>query len=139
MEEELARNPDALLTYESPTVPDPITIDELLNSLEVIKRKEEADKAMLETIGEMSHEELRTKLLAWAQVGFPNTYELSRIVITPPNMCSDGVNRGLLEYIQFCSGKQIHEHVAVLAQKTSGMTIAYVNYQTYIAIVVTKV
>jgi hypothetical protein len=126
-------------TVEPPPPPPPITIDELLNSTAVILQKEADDKLALEAIGNISHDELKTKLLSWATSGFPNVYEIHRVTIVPPVACSDGVSRELSEYIVFCSGKTISEHVALLQAKVQGMSISFANMGTYISIVVSKV
>lgn len=118
--------------------PAPITIDDLLSTVEMIQQKEAQDKLTLEGIGAMSHDTLKAKLLNWATAGFPNVYEVYRVSITPPAQCSDSVVRNLEDYIQFCSGKTIQEHVAVLGAKVTGMDISFANMGNYIAIVVTK-
>lgn len=118
--------------------PAPISIDELLQSSEVLVKKENDDKALLESIGKMSKAVLKEKLLSWALLNFPNAYELMPITIQPPSKCSDGVTRNLTDYIQFCSGKTIQEHVAVLQEKVTGMTISFANMGSHIAVVVTK-
>ena len=118
--------------------PPPISIDDLISSSEVVKKKEDDDKAILESIGTMSNDALKSKLLTWALAGFPNVYELMKITIAPPTICSDGVVRNLSEYIVFCSGKPIQDHVAALQEKVTGMTISFANMGGYIAIVVTK-
>jgi hypothetical protein len=125
-------------TTVPPPPPAPITIDDLLNSVEVLTKKEADDKAILEGIGNISHDTLKSKLLSWATAGFPNVYEIHRVTINPPAQCSDGVVRNLADYIQFCSGKTIQEHVAILADKVTGMVISFANMATYIAIVVSK-
>ena len=119
--------------------PAPITIEDLLSSTEALQKKEADDKSAIESIASISTETLKSKLLNWALAGFPNVYELMRVSIQPPNVCSDGVVRTLSEYIQFCSGKPIQDHVAVLQEKVTGMTISFANMGGYIAIVVTKV
>lgn len=121
-----------------PPPPQPITIDDLLNSVEVVQQKERDDKSALESIGNMSHDTLKTKLLSWASAGFPNVYEIHRVTIIPPVQCSDGVTRNLSDYITFCSGKTINEHVDLLAAKVTGMSISFANMSNYIAIVVSK-
>lgn len=121
-----------------PPPPPPITIDDLLSSVEVITQKENEDKALLEGIGNMSHDTLKNKLLSWATAGFPNVYEITRITINPPALCSDGVHRELADYITFCSGKTINEHVDILGAKVTGMTISFANMGSFIAIVVSK-
>lgn len=129
------------INSELGTIPEvfvPITIDDILNSVEVITKKEADDKALLESIGAMPVDTLKEKLLQWAKLGFPNVYEIQKIIITPPTKCSDGVTRNLSDYIEYCSGKPIQDHVAGLQSKVSGMTISFANMNTYIAIVVSK-
>jgi hypothetical protein len=127
-----------VMNLTPPPPPPPITINDLLSSVEVLTQKENQDKVALEGIGNMSHDTLKNKLLSWATAGFPNVYEITRVTITPPALCSDGVNRNLADYIVFCSGKTISEHVEVLAAKVTGMNITFANMGTYIAIVVSK-
>lgn len=119
--------------------PAPISINDILSSVEVLEQKEAADKGILEGIGAITFETLKSKLIQWAKTGFPNAYEIYQVNITPPNVCSDGVTRDLATYIQFCSGKTITEHVEVLQNKVTDMTISFANMGTYIAIVVSKV
>jgi hypothetical protein len=123
--------------YVAPPPP-PITIDDLLNSIEVVRQKESSDKILLENIGNISQEDLKTKLIAWAVAGFPNVYELLQVSIVPPSTCSDGISRGLAEYIQFCSGKTIHDHVNILQQKVTNIVVSFANMGNYISIVVSK-
>jgi hypothetical protein len=127
-------------TEQNPVIlpPPVITMNDILSSVEVVVQKEQNDKATLESIGTMSFEELKNKLLVWATLGFPNVYEIKKIVITPPTVCSDGVTRGLTEYIEFCSGKTMQDHVIALQQRVQDMTISFANMGTYIGIVVTK-
>lgn len=126
-------------TGPPPPPPAPISIDDLLNSMEVVKQKEADDKNLLESIGNISQEALKTKLIAWAVAGFPNAYGIHSITILPPATCSDGVKRDLTDYIQFCSGKTIHEHVEVLQQKVANISVSFANMGSYISIVVSKV
>ena len=118
--------------------PVPISINDLLQSVEVMQKKEADDKLLLESIGNMSHEELKQKLLAWATKGFPNIYEIYQISIIVPEKCSDGQVRNLADYILFCSGKPMYEHVQKLSEKVNGISLAFVNMQSYIGIVVSK-
>lgn len=118
--------------------PPPIGIDDLLNSIEVIQKKEADDKLLLESIGNLSQEELKSKLISWAIAGFPNTHEIHTITILPPSICSDGVTRDLPGYIAFCSGKTIHEHIDLLQQKVTNISVSFANMGTHISIVVSK-
>lgn len=132
---------DILASASRPTeIVNPIlTIDDILNSVEILTKKEAEDRSVLESIGTMSSDDLKFKLLNWAKIGFPNVHEIHRISITPPAKCSDGVSRNLAEYIEFCSSKPLQDHVAILQSKVSGMAISFANMQTYIAIVISKV
>ena len=128
--------PDEPIVVLPPPV---ISMNDILSSVELVMQKEKEDKATLESIGTIGFNDLKNKLLTWGTLGFPNVYEIYRIVITPPTVCSDGVSRSLGDYIEFCSGKPIQDHVAVLQQRVQDMTISFTNMGTYIGIVVTKV
>jgi hypothetical protein len=124
------------LTPQPP--PPPITLEDLINSVEALTKKESEDKTLLESIENMPSEDFKTKLISWAVAGFPNVYEIHRVVIVPPQKCSDGVSRGLADYIEFCSGKTINQHVEKLQEKVTGISLSFANMGTYIAIVVSK-
>lgn len=120
-------------------VPPPvITLDDILSSVEVVKQKENDDKASLESLASVPYDTLKSKLLTWATSGFPNVYELFKLTIVPPSICSDGVTRNLTEYIQFCSGKTMQEHVASIQQRVQDMVISFANMGSYIAVVVSR-
>lgn len=121
-----------------PEPPPPISLADILNSVEVLQQKELADKARLDSIGGASTDSLRPALITWATKGLPNAYPLLEIAIQPPAQCSDGVTRGLADYIVFCSGQTIESHVAQLQTKLTGMTVSYANLGYAIAIVVSK-
>jgi len=118
--------------------PPPITMDDLLNSVEVLLRKEKDDRLSLESIGNIAYTDLKQSLVNWATANFPNMYEIYRIVIVPPNVCSDGVTRRIDDYIVYVSGKTMMEHVEVLAQKVSNMQMSFCYFGSYIAVVVSK-
>ena len=124
--------------YVPPPPPPPISIEELLNSMEVVKQKETDDKSLLESIGNISQEALKTKLIGWAVAGFPSAYGIHTVTIVPPSSCSDGVSRSLTDYILFCSGKTIREHINVLQQKVTNISVSFANMGSHISIVVSK-
>jgi hypothetical protein len=110
-----------------------------LDSADLLEQKEAADKATLDAIGSISYDDLRTRLIAWGRNGFPNASPLQTVTVFPPTVCSDGVTRTLEDYIQFCSGKTIAEHVARLQAKVSSdICVGFANVGGAIAIVVTK-
>jgi hypothetical protein len=131
----------SIITPDGPFVvlpPPVISMTDILSSVELLTQKEATDKSTLESIGAIPFDDLKSKLLTWGTLGFPNIYEIYRVAITPPTVCSDGVSRSLGDYIEFCSGKPIQDHVAVLQQRVQDMTISFTNMGTYIGIVVTK-
>jgi hypothetical protein len=118
--------------------PPPISISDILNDVVVLQQKEAADKAALDAIGAATHDSLRSKFVTWATSGFPNAYTLMEVSVNPPAQCSDGVVRGLADYIVFCSDKTIQEHVALLQAKLVDMTVSFANMGYAIGIVVSK-
>lgn len=121
-----------------PTGPPTISLQDILSSIEVVQNQEAQDKAALEAIGTISFNTLKASLIQWANAGFPNAYEIHRVYVTPPSVCSDGVVRNLADYIVFCSGKTIAEHVDVLHQRTPDIEVSFANMGSYIGIVVSK-
>jgi hypothetical protein len=123
----------------TPPPPDILTLSDLLNDQSIVVSKEQADKALLETIGTQSVMSLRPKLVEWILKGRPSAFPLVSVNITPPPICSDGEVRGLLDYIQFCSGKTLNEHVSLLRAKLPDIDISYANIQGAITVVTVMV
>lgn len=115
-----------------------ISIEDILNDIEVVRQKEAVDKTTLEGIATISAEELRQRLVSWATQGFPNAWTLQEVVVQPPAQCSDGVARNLADYITFVSGKTIGDHIADLQTRLTGITVGYAWSGYAILIVVTK-
>ena len=115
-----------------------LTLAEILSATEVIAQKEANDKVALEGIGQLDIETLRAKLIQWAVLGFPNVYPVHEFHLVTPPLCSDGVSRILGEYITFCSGKSIQEHVAVLQGMLPDIAVAFCYTGASIQIVVSR-
>jgi hypothetical protein len=129
------------LNNPEPTGPAPlptISIQDILGSVEVVQNQESNDKSKLETIGLISFDTLRASLLQWASRGFPNAYTIYEVPMTAPSVCSDGVARNLPDYIVFCSGKTINEHVDVLQQRLVDITVSFAYSGSAILIVVSR-
>jgi hypothetical protein len=122
-----------------PPPPDILTLSDLLSDQSVIVSKEQADKTLLDTIGTQTVSNLRSKLVEWVLKGQPTTFPLLSLNIQPPSCCSDGVSRDLADYIQFCSGKTIQEHVAILQAKLPDITVSFANMCGITTVVVLKV
>ena len=121
-----------------PPPPPTLTIAEIMAAQEVLAKLEADDKAKLEAIGQLSIDTLRSKLIAWAVAGFPNNYPIHDLTITPPACCSDGVVRSLADYIVFCSGKSLSDHIAPLQTTLPDIQVAFTFSGSVISIVVIK-
>jgi hypothetical protein len=121
-----------------PTPPPTISLSDITSAVEVVQVKEAQDKVTLESIGTLSFESLKASLIQWAVAGYPNAYKIYEISVSPPGVCSDGVTRNLADYITFCSGKTIHEHVDVLQARTVDIDVSFAYTGSSIIIVVSK-
>lgn len=133
--------PETFPGYPGSTGPPPpqtISIQDILGSAEVVQNREADDKDKLEAIGVISFEALRASLLQWANRGFPNAYTIHEVPMAAPSVCSDGVTRNLPDYILFCSGKTINEHVDVLQQRLVDIVVSFAYSGSAILIVVSR-
>ena len=118
----------------------PLSLSDILAAGDLLVQKEAADKATLESIGAMTMAELRSYLIVWGRLGFPNAHVISSFTMICPSVCSDGVaGRSLGEYIVFCSGKTLSEHIEVLQAKvTPDIQFGFADFGGTIGIVVTR-
>ena len=121
-----------------PTPPPTILLSEILASQEALLARETEDKSKLEAIGQIPLDVLRAKLIAWAVAGFPNSYSVHDLTMKPPAWCSDGVVRDLSDYIKFCSGKPLFDHLAGLQATLPDITVGFTFSAPTISIVVIK-
>jgi hypothetical protein len=77
------------------------TLEELMQSHAVVVAKETTDKQILNGLTNPLRDQYRPQLFQWATLGFPPTFIVQIFEITPPNVCSDGVIRDLMAYLQF--------------------------------------
>jgi hypothetical protein len=128
-------------TDTGPTDTGPIVIrlDDILSESAVLLQKETADAATLSAIGNPNISAMRSVLVSWAVTGFAGSVRVAEVSIYPPSVCSDGIARDLSEYIQFVSGKTIHEHLALLAEKLPDFRVAFVYMGSSIHFMVSKV
>jgi hypothetical protein len=127
-----------MMESQGPPPPDVLTMSDLLSDQTVVVAKEQADKLLLETIGTQSVGNLRPKLVEWVLKGRPDAFPILSLAITPPSVCSDGETRDLTDYIPFCSGKTIREHVALLQDKLPDIQVSFANFGGVTTIVVLK-
>ena len=86
------------VTVEDPQI---VTLEELMQSHAVVLAKETVDKQSLTGLINPQREQYRPQLFQWAGLGFPTTFVVQSFEITPPNICSDGVTRDPMAYLQF--------------------------------------
>jgi hypothetical protein len=124
-----------------PATPTPtvLRLDDILSHSAVLLQKETADAAALAGVGTPDMNSLRDRLVAWAVTGFAGSVRVAEIEISPPPKCSDGVTRDLADYIQFVSGKNIYEHLSLLAEKLPDFRVAFVYMGSSIHFMVSKV
>ena len=67
----------------------------------VVVTKETADRTSLAGLINPTRDQYRPKLFQWAASGFSFAYIVQSFDITPPNICSDGVSRDTMAYLQF--------------------------------------
>lgn len=116
--------------------PDFLCLGDIMNCHDVVVAKEAADKVLLDQIGLQHVSAVRPKLVDWVGAGKPSAYPIMKLDIQPPSTCSDGISRNLPDYITFCSGKSIEEHVGLLQAKLSGISVSFANMSGQVAIVV---
>jgi hypothetical protein len=125
------------LMYVEP-VPDILYMDDLVSASEVLVAKERADGDVIRAIGLQSAVSLKPKLVEWVTKGKPNVFPIIEVAIEPPTRCSDGVERNLPDYIEFCSGHPIAHHMALIQVKLIGMALSYMRIGNNVAIVVSQ-
>lgn len=123
--------------YTEP-LPDVLSIDDLVSETEVLVAKETKDGDAIRAIGLQSTASLKPKLVEWVTKGKPNAYPIIEVPIEPPSQCSDGVTRNLPEYIEFCSGQSIGDHMTLLQAKLRGMVLSFMRVAQGVAIVVSQ-
>ena len=121
-----------------PPPPDILTLDDLLADHDLVLAKEAADKSRLDSIWGQPVQALKPKLLEWVMKGKPDGFPILELMIVPPAACSDGVARSLSDYISFCSGKTIQEHVALLQAKLPDIQVSFANFGGAVAVTVLK-
>ena len=102
-----------------------VDITELLNSHGAVLAQEATDRQTLSLLVNESRDTLRPQMFVWAAMGFPTVYVIQRFTVTPPPICSDGVSRGLYEYIQYLLGRDMGSIIASIQALCVGITISY--------------
>ena len=121
-----------------PPPPDILTFADIETDHVVLLAKETADGTALRTIGTMSVLGMKPVFVDWYAKGCPNAFPVYSAKITPPPVCSDGIVRSLADYIVFCSGSTIQEHIALFQAKLPDIQVSYANLRGDVSVVVSK-
>jgi len=77
------------------------TLEELVNTRGAIIQQETVDKASMLSVFQPNATTLKTQLIVWASLGFPEYWKVLSLEINPPNVCSDGETRGVHAYSRY--------------------------------------
>lgn len=103
----------------------PFSIDDLINSQQVIIDKENTDRVTAVAFATMPIDNIKTNMYTWASIGFPTAYCVSSLSLMPPAVCSDGVVRGLVQYYEWLINMDIPTWLASMDAKVSGMFFTF--------------
>jgi hypothetical protein len=107
---------------EAPMVVD---ISELLVSIGAIQVQEASDRTKLSVLLHETRDMLRPQMFEWAAAGFTPIYIVQKFEVNPPSICSDGVQRNTISYIEYLLGKDIGQIIAAIQALCVGVTISY--------------
>ena len=116
---------------EEPTAPVeipaplPFSIEDLINSVDVVLSKETTDRASVLNFVNMPIDSIKPKLYIWASIGFPSSYMVSTFELTAPTTCSDGVRRTHVEYFEYLMNGKMNDWLSLMNAKTSGMYFTF--------------
>jgi hypothetical protein len=107
---------------EAPMVVD---ISELLVSIGAIQVQEASDRTKLSVLMHETRDTLRPQMFEWASAGFTPIYIVQKFELNPPSICSDGIQRNTLSYIEYLLGKDMGQIIAAIQALCLGVTISY--------------
>jgi hypothetical protein len=137
--ETVAGPSEEVITITEPPVPEIITLDDILADVDIIRKKESEDKALIESIGNLSTNYIREKVKLWALSNLPDLFRFYQITIILPTVCSDGITRNIQDYTQFLTSMTLNDHVDKLRAKIHGFRIEVACMGNDIALFLFKV
>lgn len=102
-----------------------IRLNDILTREAATTQQQEDDKVKLNSLINPDLDDIRAKLIAWANRRFQLPCDLVIFTLTPPTPCTDGVNRNLFDYISFLTGKTLEEHMQALQVILPDFYVAY--------------
>ena len=116
----------------------PISLQDLLNDVAVLKSNEALHKDALLSLQNLSTQYLKEKLLVWAGQQFPNAFVFHTLPVKAPTKCSDGISRGLAEYVTFVSGNNMQTLLLPLQERLSDFSVSFATTGDEIVLVISK-
>jgi len=114
-------------------------MDDIVNDHAVILQRESDTTTLLNnSLVNVDPLEMKPKLLEWATTRFTSPFPVLSLSIDVPNVCSDGVVRSMLAYVEFCMTRSISDILSDLSAKFPGMSFGYQIQDTTLIIVVMK-
>uniref|UniRef100_A0A6C0JHZ4 Uncharacterized protein n=1 Tax=viral metagenome TaxID=1070528 RepID=A0A6C0JHZ4_9ZZZZ len=109
------------------TAPPPLVVDiaELLASHAATQAQEVADRTTLSVLLNETRDTLRPQMFIWAAAGFPAIYVVQQFTVSPPAVCSDGVTRGVYDYVVYLLGQDMGPTIAAIQALCVGVQISY--------------
>lgn len=103
-----------------------ISVDELLQTVEAIESKENADRVTLDQLFSVNEITLKENLKTWASKGFPTNHVLFELQLNKLEKCIDGEKRDLFQYIQYLRpSDNIATTLSILQDRLPGMSLSY--------------
>lgn len=117
----------SLPSASSGTVEPPMVVDisELLGSIGAIQIQEASDRTNLSILLHETRDTLRPQMFAWAAAGFTPIYIVQKFEVNPPSICSDGVQRNVISYIEYLLEKDMGQIIAAIQALCIGVIISY--------------
>lgn len=104
-----------------------ISLSDIVNTIDIIKTRENDDRTLIKTITQINEEDLRNRLVGWGAAGFPDTHKLYTLQFNRLEKCSDGVIRNdVLQYFQYLEPEvSIVNTLNTLEARLPGMALSY--------------
>jgi hypothetical protein len=140
---ELVSVPESLVSLDVEPVSvreESISLTDIQNDRDVIFQREQTMKTVLtDALLNWSVSSIKPKLVEWALQGYPVNYEIVRVDVDLLPVCSDGVSRGIHQFVEYCIGCTLSDVITKFYSKLSGFSIAYTYTSNSISICVIKV
>lgn len=104
-----------------------VSIQDLVASADVVRAKESLHKRMISTLASVFKDDTtKENLVMWALAGFRPGFVVKELNFEPPVVCSDGVKRDIVEYVNYVSAPfKVSEHFAALEECLPGIQVTY--------------